>query len=269
MSRSSGAWSVPIFIRQSFYRKSMYVCERVRKAARNAASQTRVPKPYPACTVALIVSALLAAPLLPVSAQTVPLGAAQDVAILGASTITNTGPTTIIGNIALSPGSAITGFPPGVVLGGAIHINDALAVQAHADTFTAFNKLAGETVTANLTGTNLGGLTLTPGVYHFNTSAQLTGTLQLNTGGNPNAAFHFQIGSTLTTGSGSAVVVLGLNGASDPNIFWQVGSSATIGTGTVFDGNILALTSITLDPGASLSVGRALSINGAVTMAGG
>ena len=214
----------------------------------------------------LAVVGLVAASWSALEAQTVSLGAAQDVAILGASTITNTGPTTIIGNIALSPGSAITGFPAGVVLGGAIHINDALAVQAHADTFTAFNKLAGETVTTNLTGTNLGGLTLTPGVYHFNTSAQLTGTLQLNTGGNPNAAFHFQIGSTLTTGSGSAVVVLGLNGLSDPNIFWQVGSSATIGTGTVFNGNILALTSITLNTGAALADGRALAINGAVTL---
>src|SRR6202011_892938 len=103
-------------------------------------------------------------------------------------------------------------------------------------------------------------------VYHFNTSAQLTGTLRLNTVGDPNAAFHFQIGSTLTTATNAAVVLLGLGGASDPNIFWQVGSSATIGTGTAFNGNILALTSITIVSGANFINGRALAMNGAVTM---
>src|SRR6202035_475097 len=116
---------------------------------------------------------------------------------------------------------------------------------------------------ANLTGQDLGGMTLNPGIYHFNTSAQLTGALLLNTTGNPTGTFIFQIGSTLTTASASAVTFFG---PADPNIFWQVGSSATLGTGTVFDGNILALTSITLTTGTNITTGRALAINGAVTM---
>ena len=210
---------------------------------------------------ALIVSGLLATSWSAV-AQSVSLGAAENVTILGASTVTNTGATIVTGNLALSPGSSVTGFPPGVIVNGAIHINDALANQAHADAFTAYTKLAGEAPTANLTGMDLGGLTLTPGVYRFSSSAQLTGTLQLNTGGNANAPFHFLIGSTLTTASNSSVVLLG---GPDNNVFWQVGSSATLGTGTVFNGNIVALTSITFNTGASLN-GRALAINGAVTL---
>lgn len=214
-----------------------------------------------ACAAALIVSALLATSW-STSGQTVPLGTAEDFAILGGSTVTNTGATIITGNLGLSPGSSVTGFPPGVVLNGAIHISDALANQAHADAFTAYTKLAGETPTANLTGMDLGGLTLTPGVYRFDSSAQLTGTLTLNNGGDSKAPFHFLIGSTLTTASNSLVLLLG---GPDQNIFWQVGSSATIGTGTRFVGSIVALTSITLTTGATLD-GRALAINGAVTL---
>ena len=214
-----------------------------------------------ACAAALTVSALLANSW-SAAAQTVPLGAAENFAILGGSTVTNTGTTIITGNLGLSPGSSVTGFPPGVVLNGAIHINDALANQAHADAFTAYTKLAGETSTANLTGMDLGGMILTPGIYRFNSSAQLTGTLTLNTGGDPKAPFHFLIGSTLTTASNSLVTLLG---GPDQNIFWQVGSSATLGTGTRFVGSIVALTSITLTTGVTLD-GRALAINGAVTL---
>jgi outer membrane autotransporter protein len=210
---------------------------------------------------ALTVSALLATSWSTL-AQTVPLGAAENFAILGGSTVTNTGATIINGNVGLSPGSSVTGFPPGVVINGAIHINDALANQAHADAFTAYTKLAAETPTANLTGMDLGGMILTPGVYRFNSSAQLTGTLTLNNGGDPTAPFHFLIGSTLTTASNSLVTLLG---GPDQNIFWQVGSSATLGTGTRFIGSIIALTSITLTTGVTLD-GRALAINGAVTL---
>src|ERR1700736_2175398 len=218
-------------------------------------------------SIFVIISALLATSWPAAAAEVIALGGAQNFTVLGATTVTNTGASIVTGNLGLSsPGVSVTGFPRGMVVNGAIHIGDALANQAHADAFTAYKQLAGEASTMNLTGADLGTLTLTPGVYHFNTSAQLTGTLRLDTGGDPNAAFHFQIGSTLTTGTNSAVVLLGLGGASDPNIFWQVGSSATIGTGTAFNGSILALTSITIVSGANFIDGRALAINGAVTM---
>ena len=229
--------------------------------ADKATRRTRARKSDAAFAAALIVSGLLATSWSAV-AQIIDLGQAANVTVLGASTVTNTGPTIVVGNLALSPGSSVTGFPPGVVVNGTIHINDALANQAHLDAITAFNVLAGEPTTTNLTGQDLGGLTLTAGTYRFNSSAQLTGTLKLDTGGNPNAAFHFQIGSTLTTASNSMVMFL--NGGST-NVFWQVGSSATLGTGTKFIGNIIALQSITLTTGATLD-GRALAINGAVTM---
>jgi Ice-binding-like len=214
-----------------------------------------------ACAAALIVFGLLATSW-SAAASVIPLGAAENVAILGGSTVTNTGPTTVTGNVALSPGVSVTGFPPGTIVGGSIHIGDALATQAHADAATAYTLLAGETLTTDLSGQNLGGLTLTPGVYHFDTSAQLTGTLALDTGGDPNAAFHFQIGTTLTTAVASAITLL--NGSS-VNIFWQVGTSATLGVDSVFYGNILADQSITINSGATVN-GRAMAINGAVTM---
>jgi outer membrane autotransporter protein len=199
--------------------------------------------------------------------QAVPLGGAASFAIVGASTVTSTGATIITGNIAVSPGSAITGFPPGTVT-GTIHANDAMAVQAHADALTAYNTLAAMPFLAanNLTGQDLGGMTLTPGVYRFNTSAQLTGTLNLDTLTDPNAVFVFQIGSTLTTASASHVNVIGAGSLSDPNVFWQVGSSATLGSATAFDGNILALISVTMVNGSNIENGRAIALTGAVTM---
>jgi hypothetical protein len=216
-----------------------------------------------ACAAALIVFGLLATSS-SAAASVIPLGAAENVAILGGSTVTNTGPTTVTGNVALSPGVSVTGFPPGNIVDGSIHINDALATQAHADAATAYAQVAGETLTTDLSGQDLGTLAmaLTPGVYHFDTSAQLTGTLTLDTGGDPNAAFHFQIGTTLTTAVVSAITLL--NGSS-VNIFWQVGTSATIDLNSVFYGNILAEQSITINSGATVN-GRAMAINGAVTM---
>lgn len=200
----------------------------------------------------------------PLFAQ-VSLGTAQNFGALGGSTVTNTGATTVNGNVGVSPGSAVTGFPPGVVVGGSIHSNDAVAVQAQSDLTTAYNNIAGTPCNVDLTGQNLGGLVLTPGVYCFSTSAQLTGSLALDALGNPNALFLFKIGSTLTTASGSTVTVINNGGSSCNKAYWQVGSSATLGTGTSFAGDILALTSITLTTGASTS-GRTLARNGAVTL---
>jgi hypothetical protein len=197
------------------------------------------------------------------SADQTVLGTAQSFAVLGASTVTNTGATTVGGNLGVDPGLAVTGFPPGLVAGGTIHAGDAVAHQAQSDTTTAYIALAGEALTVDLTGQDLGGKTLAPGVYRYSSSAQLTGSLTLNAEGNPKAVFVFQIGSTLTTASNSSVLVI--NGAQDCNIFWQVGSSATLGTTTAFKGNILALTSVTLNTGATVS-GRTLARNGAVTM---
>ncbi len=137
-------------------------------------------------------------------------------------------------------------------------------MQAQNDLTTAYNFAASESCGTNLTGQNLGGLTLTPGVYCFGSSAQLTGTLTLDALGDPNSVFIFQIGSTLTTASGSSVVVT--NDGQGDSVFWQVGSSATLGTTTLFQGNILALASITLNTDADISCGRALARNGAVTM---
>jgi Ice-binding-like len=185
-------------------------------------------------------------------------------AVLGGSTVTNTStPTTVNGNLGVSPGSAVTGFPPGIVTGGTIHSADTVAAQAQTDLTTTYNNLASTSCNTDLTGQDLGGKTLTPGVYCFSTSAQLTGTLTLDAQGNPDAVFVFKIGSTLTTASASSVLLI--NGGSNCGVFWQVGSSATLGTGTTLVGSIVALTSITLNTGSSVS-GRVLARNGAVTL---
>jgi Ice-binding-like len=191
------------------------------------------------------------------------LGAAASYAVLGGQTVTNTGPTTINGDLGVSPGTAVTNFPPGIVTGGTIHSADANALDAQGAVTTAYNALAAQPCTADLTGQDLGGLTLTEGVYCFSSSAQLTGLLTLNAQGSASAVFVFKTVSTLTTARNSSVLVT--NGGVDCNVFWQVGSSATIGTGTVFVGNILALTSISLTTGASVS-GRVLARNGSVTL---
>ncbi|MBC8135516.1 MAG: DUF3494 domain-containing protein [Fibrella sp.] len=224
--------------------------------------RSALPHVYLFVTLAI----LLATIRLPAHAapEAITLGQAFSFGVLAGSTVTNTGPSVIFGNVGVSPGTEIGGFPPGTIIGGTTHSNDALAQQAQIDLGTAYDVIAGETPDLDLTGQDLGGLTLQTGVYNFDTSAQLTGVLTLDAQGDPNARFDFQIGSTLTTASLSSVTVI--NGGSANNVFFQVGSSATLGTGTAFTGNILALTSITLTTGASISEGRALARNGAVTL---
>ena len=216
--------------------------------------------------VSVAFAALLSLAQTDAALAAISLGTAESFGVLGGSTVTNTGATIITGNLGVSPGSAVTGFPPGTVTPpSTIHKADAIAAQARIDVTTAYNAIIATPTLVDLTGTDLGGLTLTPGVYGFNSSAQLTGTLILDALGNPNAVFIFKIGSSLTTASGSSVLMI--NGGSSCNVFWQVGSSATLGTTTTFEGNILALSSITLTTSASVS-GRALARNGAVTLDG-
>jgi len=190
-----------------------------------------------------------------------PLGTATSFGVLAGSAVTNTGPTTITGDLGLSPGSSVTGFPPGTVT-GATHVSDAVALQAKTDLTTAYNNAAGQSCTSTLSG-DLGGRTLVPGVYCYTSDAQLTGTLTLDGGGDPNAVFIFKIGSMLTTASNSRVSII--NGGAC-GVYWQIGSSATLGTDTAFVGTMLVNTSITLNTRANILPGRALTQTGAVTL---
>jgi Ice-binding-like len=190
------------------------------------------------------------------------LGTALNFTVLAGSAITNTGPSVITGNLGLSPGTAssLTGFPPGTVTGAQHTGTDAVGLQAKNDLITAYTDAASAKTTSDLTGKDLGGKNLTPGVYTFSSSAQLTGPLTLSGKG----VFIFRIGSTLTTASSSTVLLR--NGAQACSVWWQVGSSATLGSATQFQGNLMALTSITMVTGANILTGRALARNGALTL---
>jgi hypothetical protein len=192
------------------------------------------------------------------------LGAAASFGVLAGTTVTATGGATVSGNVGVSPGTSITGFPPGTVVNGALHSADATAAAAEAALLTAYNDAAGRSLAPVTVAGNLGGQTLTPGLYKSTSSLAISsGNLTLNAQGNPNAVFIFQIASTLITSSGLQVILSG--GANSANIFWQVGSSATLGSTSVFDGTIMALTAITLNTGATLN-GRALALNGGVSL---
>jgi hypothetical protein len=230
-------------------------------------SQVCRRSPLPAITASLLaMSALMIGALIPkpAFAATLPvLRTAAQFAVLAGSTVTNTGNTVVTGDLGLHPGTSVTGFPPGSVL-GTQHVADAVAGQAKSDLMAAYMDAAAQPATSDLTGQDLGGMTLTPGVYRFASSAQLTGTLTLDGQNDPNAVFIFQMGSTLTTATSSHVVLA--NGAMARGVFWQVGSSATIGTGTALQGNLMALASITMVTGASIVTGRAMALNAAVTL---
>jgi hypothetical protein len=190
------------------------------------------------------------------------LGTAAAVSVLAGAGVTNTGPSVLNRDLDTYPTAAVTGFPPGTVV-GTLNAADAVALAAQNDLTTAYNAAAAAPSTSNVTGVDLGGKTLTPGVYRASAGMALTGLSPLTLIGTADSVFIFQAGSTLITGANSSVILAG--GVQASNVFWQVGSSATLGTGTAFQGNILALTSITVTTGASI-VGRALARNGAVTL---
>jgi hypothetical protein len=189
------------------------------------------------------------------------LGTASAFAVLAGTTVTNTGSSTISGDVGVSPGTAVTGFSSVTQSNGTVDAGNPAAAQAQSDLTTAYGDAASAgpstSVPADLTG-----LTLSPGVYAGG-AIGLSGTVTLNGQDNPDAVFIFQAASTLITGPSSKVVLT--NGAQACNVFWQVTSSATLGTASVFDGTIMALTSITADTGASVA-GRLLARNGGVTL---
>ncbi len=211
----------------------------------------------------LLLGAIAGAPAASAAQPPVGMGTAASFAVLAGSTVTNTGASVISGSVGLDPGTAITGFPPGIVNNGTLYAADAVALQAQNDLTTAYNSAAGRTPVTVESNPDLTGQTLAPGVYKGPSTLSLTGTVTLNGEGSANSVFIFQSPSTLITGSSSVVSLI--NGASWCNVFWQVGSSATLGTNSTFVGTIMALTSDTLTTGATL-MGRALARNGAVTL---
>ena len=227
-----------------------------------ASIQTSAPTQVSYITT-LPVSSPIPAKAAPAGPAPIVLGSSGTFAVLSGSTVTNTGPTILNGDLGLSPGSAVTGFPPGKLI-GTLHVADPIAAQAKLDLTTAYNDAAGRTVAPITVAGNIGGQTLAPGLYKSTSSLAISsGDLTLDARGDADAVFIFQIASTLTTTSGRQVILSG--GAQARNIFWQVGTSATLGTTSSFKGTIMADQSITLTTGARLD-GRALARIAAVTL---
>jgi len=206
------------------------------------------------CPAPVITSVVITAAGVPISGPQIALNRACGFAVLASTTITNTGATTITGDLGLAPGTSVTGAPTVI---GASHINDQDAIDAQTDLTTAYNSAAGFAFTTDLTGQDLGGMTLTPGVYKFDVNAPLTGQLTLDGAG----TYIFQVGSTLVTSAGSLIVLT--NGATADNVFFTVGSSATLGLGSTFNGVILAVASITHNGGTVN--GALMARTGAIT----
>ena len=214
-----------------------------------------------------IALAMIAVFALPAAAQAAPvgLGTADPFVVLGGTKVTNVGPSVLNGNLGISPGTELEGFGLPAVVNGSTHATNEVAAKAQLDLTTAYDVAAEQPVLPanDLSGTNLGERKLSPGTYRYNVAALLTGALTLDAEGDPNAEFVFQIGSQLTTESASSVLLV--NGASPCNVYWQVGSSADLGTTTAFQGSLMALTSISLKNGATV-LGRMLARNGQVSL---
>jgi hypothetical protein len=255
---------IPILQEKDVMQKNMHM----KKISSRRAGYFRLMA-WPAVAVAVAIAIPMAIAIAifgqSASAATAPvgLGTASSYAVLAGSTVTNTGPSVISGNVGVSPGTAVTGFPPGTVNSGTIHAADAAAADAQADLTTAYNDAAGRVKSASIGGFIGAGQTLDPGVYNATSSLDVGGSLTLDAQGDPNAVFIFQAGSTLGTDTGTTISLT--NGAQACNVFWQVGSSATLTTGSTFQGTILALTSIAVQAG-DIITGRALARNGAVTL---
>jgi hypothetical protein len=217
--------------------------------------------------LAAIALAMVVIFALPAAAQAAPvdLATAGPFVVLGGTTVTNTGPSVLNGDLGVSPGTELKGFELPAVVNGVKHATDEVAAKAQLDLTNAYDVAAGLPVLPqnDLSNTDLGERKLSPGVYRYNAAALLTGALTLDAEGDPNAQFVFKIGSQLTTESASSVLLV--NGASPCNVYWQVGSSADIGSTTAFQGNLIALTSISLKNGATV-LGRMLARNGQVSL---
>jgi hypothetical protein len=225
---------------------------------------TPTPSPVPTPTPTPAPRAALSCAQNAATGLGVPLGAAETFAVLAASTVTNSGPTLVTGDLGVSPGTAVTGFGPGngTVTGGAIHAGDPAADQAQLSLTVAFNNAAGRAISGGIPA-DIGGMVIPPGVWRAPVSLAITGNVTLDGQNDPNAVFIFQMASTLTASTSSTVTLIGL--ANPCNVFWEVGSSATINAASVFNGTILAQASISVLTGTTVN-GRLLARTGAVSL---